>query len=110
MRMSRLFSRTLRDDPADAEVDSYRLLARAGYIRKVASGIYAWLPLGDRVLRKASEIVRQEMDSAGAQEMVLPIIQPLELWQRSGRDAAYGPLMFRLARRRASASRPRPKR
>ncbi len=100
MRMSRLFARTLRDDPADAEVDSYRLLARGGYIRRVASGIYAWLPLGDRVLRKASEIVREEMDAAGAQEMVLPIIQPLELWQRSGRDGAYGPLMFRLEDRK----------
>lgn len=98
--MSRLFSRTLRDDPADAEVDSYRLLARGGYIRRVASGIYAWLPLGDRVLRKAGEIVRQEMDAAGAQEMVLPIVQPLELWQRSGRDVAYGPLMFRLQDRK----------
>jgi prolyl-tRNA synthetase len=100
MRMSRLLSRTLRDDPADAEVDSYRLLARAGYIRKVASGIYAWLPLGNRVLRKASQIVREEMDAAGAQELVLPIVQPLELWQRSGRDAAYGPLMFRLEDRK----------
>ncbi|MBV8951893.1 MAG: proline--tRNA ligase [Actinobacteria bacterium] len=103
MRMSRLFSRTLRDDPADAEVDSYRLLARGGYIRRVASGVYAWLPLGDRVLRKVSEIVRQEMDTAGAQETVLPIIQPLELWERSGRDAAYGPLMFRLEDRKETA-------
>jgi prolyl-tRNA synthetase len=103
MRMSRLFARTLRDDPADAEVDSYRLLARGGYIRRVASGIYAWLPLGDRVLRKASEIVREEMDAAGAQELVLPIVQPLELWQRSGRDAAYGPLMFRLEDRKETA-------
>jgi prolyl-tRNA synthetase len=101
--MSRLFARTLRDDPADAEVDSYRLLARGGYIRRVASGIYAWLPLGDRVLRKASEIVREEMDAAGAQELVLPIVQPLELWQRSGRDAAYGPLMFRLEDRKETA-------
>ncbi|HEX4776505.1 MAG TPA: proline--tRNA ligase [Acidimicrobiia bacterium] len=100
MRMSRLFSRTLRDDPADAEVDSHRLLVRAGYIRKVASGIYAWLPLGERVLQAESGIVRDEMDRAGAQEIVLPIAQPLELWERSGRDAAYGPLMFRLEDRK----------
>ncbi len=98
--MSRLFLRTLRDDPADAEVDSHRLLVRAGYIRKVAAGIYSWLPLGYRVLRRVEEIVRQEMDAAGAQELLLPIIQPLELWQRTGRDKAYGPLMFRLTDRK----------
>src|SRR5438876_135595 len=96
MRMSRLFLRTLRDDPSDAEVDSHRLLVRAGYIRKVAAGIYSWLPLGHRVLRRVEQIVREEMDAAGAQELLLPIIQPLELWQRTGRDKAYGPLMFRL--------------
>src|SRR6266550_701602 len=77
MRMSSLFLRTLRDDPADAEVDSHRLLVRAGYIRRVAAGIYAWLPLGHRVLRKVEQIVREEMDAAGAQELLLPIIQPL---------------------------------
>jgi prolyl-tRNA synthetase len=98
--MSALFLRTLRDDPADAEVDSHRLLVRAGYIRRVSSGIYSWLPLGDRVLRKVSEIVRQEMDRAGAQEVSLPITQPLELWDRSGRNAIYGDLMFRLVDRR----------
>ncbi|MGQ0824696.1 MAG: proline--tRNA ligase [Actinomycetota bacterium] len=100
MRMSTLFLRTLRDDPADAEVDSHRLLVRAGYIRRVAAGVYAWLPLGHRVLRKVEQIVREEMDRAGAQELLLPIIQPLELWQRTGRDAAYGPLMFRLEDRK----------
>src|SRR5437763_8488927 len=100
MRMSGLFLGTLRDDPADAEVDSHRLLVRAVYIRRVASGIYSWLPLGDRVLRKVSEIVRQEMDRAGAQEVVLPIVPPLELWQGSGRDATCGPLMFRLQDRK----------
>src|SRR5437762_2587039 len=100
MRMSRLFLRTLRDDPADAEVDSHRLLVRAGYIRKVAAGIYTWLPLGHRVLRRAEQIVREEMDAASAQELLLPIIQPLELWQRTGREKAYGPLMFRLTDRK----------
>ncbi len=100
MRMSSLFLRTLREDPADAEVDSHRLLLRAGYIRRVSAGIYSWLPLGSRVLRKVSEIVREEMDRAGAQEVTLPIAQPLELWQRSGRDSAYGDLMFRLRDRK----------
>jgi prolyl-tRNA synthetase len=94
--MSELFLRTLRDDPADSELDSHRLLVRGGFIRRVASGVYSWLPLGNRVLRNVEQIVREEMDAAGAQETVLPIIQPLELWERSGRDAAYGPMMFRL--------------
>ncbi len=98
--MSSLFLRTLRDDPADAEVESHRLLVRAGYIRRVSAGIYSWLPLGYRVLRKVEQIVREEMDGAGAQEVLLPIAQPLELWERSGRDTAYGPLMFRLLDRK----------
>jgi prolyl-tRNA synthetase len=100
MRMTALFLRTLRDDPADAEVDSHRLLVRAGYIRRISAGIYAWLPLGYRVLRRIEQIVREEMDAAGAQELWLPIAQPLELWQRSGRDAAYGPELFRLQDRK----------
>jgi len=100
MRMTSLFLRTLRDDPADAEVESHRLLLRAGYIRRVSAGIYAWLPLGYRVLRRIEQIVREEMDAAGAQEVWLPITQPLELWQRSGRDAAYGPELFRLQDRK----------
>ena len=100
MRMSRLFLRTLRDDPADAEVDSHRLLVRAGYIRRVASGIYSWLPLGYRVLRRVEQIVREEMDAAGTQELWLPVVQPLELWERSGRNEAYGPELFRLQDRR----------
>jgi prolyl-tRNA synthetase len=100
--MSQLFLRTLRDDPADAEVDSHRLLVRAGYVRRVASGVYSWLPLGNRVLRAVEEIVREEMNAAGAQEVILPIVQPLELWARSGRDADYGPLMFRLLDRKES--------
>jgi prolyl-tRNA synthetase len=103
MRMSQLFLRTLRDDPADAEVDSHRLLVRAGYIRRVAAGIYAWLPLGHRVLRRIEQIVREEMDAAGAQEVLFPIVQPLELWQRSGREPQYGPLMFRLLDRKETA-------
>ena len=100
MRMSSLFLRTLRDDPADAEVDSHKLLVRAGCIRRVSSGIYSWLPLGDRVLRNVAQIVREEMDAAGAQEVTFPILQPIELWEQSGRNAAYGPMMFRVEDRR----------
>src|SRR5436309_15592895 len=100
MRMSQLFLRTLRDDPADAEVDSHRLLVRAGYIRRVASGVYSWLPLGSRVVRKVAQIVRAELDAAGAQELWLPILQPLELWERSVRNSTYGPVLFRLQDRR----------
>ena len=100
MRMSSLFLRTLRDDPADAEVDSHKLLVRAGCIRRVASGIYSWLPLGNRVLRNVAQIVREEMDHAGAQETSLPIAQPLDLWKQSGRDEAYGSMMFRVQDRK----------
>jgi len=103
MRMSVLFLRTLREDPADADVDSHRLLVRAGYIRRVASGLYSWLPLGTRVMHKVSGIVRSEMDHAGAQEVSLPIAQPLELWDRTGRNALYGDLMFRLTDRKDAA-------
>jgi prolyl-tRNA synthetase len=100
MRMTALFLRTLRDDPADAEVDSHRLLVRAGYIRRVSAGVYSWLPLGYRVLRKIEQIVREEMDDAGAQEVLLSIVQPLELWERTGREKTYGPTMFRLLDRK----------
>ena len=92
MRMSALFLRTLREDPADADVDSHRLLLRAGTSAGSAAGIYALLPLGSRVLRKVSEIVREEMDRAGAQEILMPIVQPLELWERTGRKDLYGDL------------------
>ncbi len=100
MRMSSLFLRTLRDDPADAEVESHQLMVRAGLIRRVASGIYSWLPLGNRALRNVAQIVREEMDAAGAQEVSLPITQPLDLWKRSGRDELYGPMMFRVQDRK----------
>src|SRR5919106_3409182 len=98
--MSELLVRTLREDPADAEVPSHRWLVRAGYVRRVASGMYSWLPLGYRVLRNVERIVREEMDAAGAQELWLPVVQPLELWERSGRNEAYGPELFRLQDRR----------
>ena len=77
-----------------------------GYIRRISAGIYSWLPLGYRVLRKVEQIVREEMDAAGAQEVLLPIAQPLELWERSGRDTAYGPLMFRLLDRKETGVLP----
>ena len=89
MRVSRLLLVTLRDDPADAEIPSHKLLLRAGYIRRLGPGIYAYLPLLWRVLQKISAIVRQEMDSTGALETLLPQLQPAELWQRSGRWAGY---------------------
>jgi prolyl-tRNA synthetase len=89
MRVSRLLLVTLRDDPAEAEIPSHRLLLRAGYIRRVSSGIYAYLPLLWRVLQKVSRIVREEMDGTGALETLLPQLQPAELWQRSGRWAGY---------------------
>jgi prolyl-tRNA synthetase len=89
MRVSRLMLVTLRDDPAEAEIPSHKLLLRAGYIRRLGSGIYAYLPLLWRVLQKISAIVRQEMDATGALETLLPQLQPADLWQRSGRWAGY---------------------
>ncbi|QVV68162.1 proline--tRNA ligase [Synechococcus sp. LA31] len=89
MRVSRLMLVTLRDDPAEAEISSHKLLLRAGYIRRVGSGIYAYLPLLWRVLQKISAIVREELNGAGALETLLPQLQPAELWQRSGRWAGY---------------------
>ena len=89
MRVSRLMLVTLRDDPAEAEIPSHKLLLRAGYIRRVGSGIYAYLPLLWRVLQKVSAIVREELDATGALETLLPQLQPAELWQRSGRWAGY---------------------
>ena len=88
MRLSHLLLRTLRDAPADAEAASHKLLVRAGYIRRTASGVYSFLPLGLRVLRQVENIVREEMDAAGAQELLMPVLQPIELWQQSGRDGA----------------------
>ena len=85
LRMSSLFLRTLRDDPADADVPSHRLLVRAGYVRSAAPGIYSWLPLGLRVLRNIERIVREEMDAIGAQELQFPALLPREPYEASGR-------------------------
>lgn len=96
MRMSKLFVQTLREFPSDAEVISHKMLARAGYIRKLTSGVYNYLPLMWRVLKKIENIVREEMDAAGAQELLMPFVQPKELWEESGRWDAYGKELMRL--------------
>ena len=95
MKTSKFFISTLKEVPAEAEVVSHRLMLRAGIIRRVAAGIYTWLPLGMRVLRKVERVLREEMDRAGAIEMVMPVVQPGELWQESGRWQAYGPELLR---------------
>ena len=96
MRVSRLYAPTLREVPAEAEVISHQLMLRAGFMRKAAGGIYSYLPLALRVLKKIETIVREEMDRAGAQELLMPIVQPAEMWQESGRWDVYGAEMFRL--------------
>ncbi|MCB0914393.1 MAG: proline--tRNA ligase [Actinobacteria bacterium] len=100
LRMSSLFLRTLRDDPADAEVPSHRLLVRAGYVRRVAPGIFSWLPLGVRVLRNVEAVVRRNMDDAGFQEVHFPALLPRELYEATGRWDEYGDTLFRLRDRR----------
>ena len=100
--MSTLFLRTLRDDPADAEVPSHKLLVRAGYVRRVAPGIYSWLPLGIMVMRNIEQIVREEMNAIGSQEVLFPALIPAEIFQQSGRWADYGDGLFRLNDRKGS--------
>ncbi len=100
LRMSSLFVRTLRDDPNDAEVPSHRLLVRAGYIRRAAPGIYTWLPLGLRVLRRIEQVIRDEMDAIGAQEMLFPALLPKAPYETSGRWTEYGDGIFRLQDRK----------
>ena len=95
MRTTETLLATLREAPADAEVISHQLLLRAGMIRKVAAGIYNWLPLGLRVLRRVEAIVREEMDASGAREVLLSGVQPAELWQESARWEEYGPELLR---------------
>src|SRR6478672_3089661 len=96
MRISQYFMPILRDDPKEAEIASHRLMLRAGMIRQEAAGSYSWLPLGLRVLKKIEQIVREEQDRAGAQEMLMPTLQSAELWRESGRYDAYGPEMLRI--------------
>lgn len=96
MKMSKLFVQTLREYPSDAEVVSHKLLVKAGYIRKLTSGVYSFLPLMWRVLKKVENIIREEMDNAGAQELLMPFVQPKELWVESGRWEVYGKELMRL--------------
>ena len=96
MKWTKMMIQTLREDPGDAEIDSHKLLVRASLVKKVAGGLFTYLPLGMRSLNKVAQIVREEMDRAGAQEIVMPILQPAELWKTSGRWETMGPGMFRL--------------
>jgi len=96
LRLSRAFLPTLKETPAEAQIASHRLMLRAGMIRQTSAGIYAWLPLGWRVLQKVEQIVREEQDAAGAQEILMPTIQTADLWRQSGRYEAYGPEMLRI--------------
>src|SRR5690242_3534635 len=96
MRLSRFFLPILKENPKEAEIVSHRLMLRAGMLRQEAAGIYAWLPLGFRVLKKIEQIVREEQDRAGAQELLMPTLQSADLWRESGRYEAYGPEMLRI--------------
>ncbi|MEU8058484.1 proline--tRNA ligase [Microbispora bryophytorum] len=102
LRMSTLFLRTLREDPADAEVPSHKLLVRAGYIRRVAPGIYSWLPLGKIVLENVARVVREEMDQMGAQEVLFPALLPRDFYEPTGRWTEYGDTLFRLKDRKGA--------
>ena len=96
MRVSQFFLTTLKEAPAEAELASHKLMLRAGLIRRLGSGLYTWLPLGLRVLRKVENIVREEMNAAGAIELLMPAVQPAELWQESGRWEQFGPQMLKI--------------
>ena len=96
MRLSAYFLPTLKENPNEAQIVSHRLMLRAGMIRQTSAGIYAWLPLGFRVLKKIEQIVREEQNAAGAQELLMPTIQPAELWKESGRYDDYGKEMLRI--------------
>ncbi|MBU1214898.1 MAG: proline--tRNA ligase [Gammaproteobacteria bacterium] len=96
MRVSKFFISTLKEAPAEAELPSHRLMLRAGYIRKLASGLYTWMPLGLRVLRKVEAVVREEMDKSGGIELLMPAVQPAELWQETGRWDVFGPQMLKI--------------
>ncbi|MAO56134.1 MAG: proline--tRNA ligase [Rhodospirillaceae bacterium] len=99
MRLSRFFMPTLKETPADAQIASHRLMLRAGMVRQSSAGIYSWLPLGYRVLKKITRIVEEEQDAIGCQQVLMPTIQPAELWKQSGRYDAYGPEMLRITDR-----------
>jgi prolyl-tRNA synthetase len=101
-RLSSYFLPTLREDPADAESVSHRLMVRAGLIRQLGAGLYTWLPAGYRVISMVETIVREEMDAIGGQEMLLPVLNPAEIWRQSGRYDAIGPELFKLKDRKDS--------
>ena len=96
MRTTNLYAPTLRETPAEAEVRSHQLMLRAGMIRKAAGGLYTYMPLAWRTIKKIEQIIREEMDEAGGQEISMPIVQPAEIWQESGRWSVYGDEMFRV--------------
>ncbi len=95
MRLSQYFLPTLRENPADAEIASHQLMLRAGMIRRLAGGLYSWLPLGLRVLQRVEGVIREEMNASGAQEVLLPVVQPADLWEESGRWESFGPELLR---------------
>ena len=96
MRFSKMYAKTLKETPKDAEVVSHQLMLRSGMIKKLASGVYTYLPLGYKALKKVEKITREEMDRAGSQELFMPVLQPAELWKETGRWDAMGPEMMRL--------------
>ena len=102
MRASQFLIATVKETPSDAVVISHQLMLRAGMIRKLSTGLYSWLPMGLRVLRKVEAIVREEMNKAGAQELLMPVVQPAELWQESGRWQQYGPELLRITDRHSN--------
>lgn len=102
MRVSRLLLPTVKEDPTGAEAVSHRLMVRAGLVRQLAAGLYVFLPAGWRVMRKIERIIREEMDAIGCQEMLMPVMQPAEIWQESGRWDAIGDEMFRLRDRKGA--------
>ena len=99
MRLTNLPLNTLKEVPAEAETLSHQLMLRAGLIRRLASGLYSWLPIGMRILQKIENIIREEMNRAGALEIMMPIVQPAELWRESGRWEKFGPELLRLEAR-----------
>jgi len=99
MRFSEFPLTTLKEVPAEAEIVSHQLMLRAGLIRRLASGLFSWMPLGLRVLRKVEAVVREEMNRAGALELLMPAVQPAELWRETGRWDKYGPLLLRMSDR-----------
>jgi len=103
MRLSNLFGKTLRQPPAEAENISHQLLLRAGMIQQLASGVYSYLPLCLRAINKVEGIIREELDAAGAQELQMPVLQPLEMWLETERDAAFGEGLFTLKDRAPAA-------